>query len=732
MRASVVIPSRNEGPVLAKTVHACLDTTGALDCEIVVANDASDDESVDRVRDEFPHVRVVSHAARRGVSLTKDLGARSSSGDVLVFLDGHCKPEPGAIARLVADVEELEGRVVVTPGVAALDVGRWSNEPERVGHGYRIDLETLDARWTDLESLRPRGHARLSTLYRQPTICGCVAAMSRTLYDTVWGFDTGMQSYGWEDVDFGVKAWLMGYEVLHDTEPVVGHRFRSAADGEEFAAHHPLANQLRMARKSFTDAVWFDWLQRCASRHDPLLWAPAWAEFLGGYESIERERAYLMGHRRYDEFWYAREFGCGWPAASGNGSALHAAGGVAQVAFAQRNGGTSHGHDPATGLDPSWTPVNPRGSRPRNVTDPPFTSTPKPPDKFKGSPYEVAKPLANAPLAHAQHAGARPGPRFTDPPPGRSPFPPQGSVRLSDSTQGRPQVSPPAGQTDQGPGGPALGGIKARDHDRPGATRPAEEDSPTNGHPARPRPATVRLLVAVANYGSARDDCVRALVDRYHAMSFESRVIVFSDAQKPLPDGARLAVGLPSSDPETLPFAHKRLFADEADQYDLFVYSEDDLRISEENLRAFLEAAEHLPDGEVAGFVRYEVDPAGGIRFPDAHPPYGWVAGSVRAAGPFVFASFSNDHSGCYALTRGQLKRALRSGGYLVPPHASWYGLRESAATDPYTRCGLSRRICVSHLDRFLVHHLFPNSAGIAGTDERAFREQVAGLLGGR
>jgi hypothetical protein len=74
------------------------------------------------------------------------------------------------------------------------------------------------------------------------------------------------------------------------------------------------------------------------------------------------------------------------------------------------------------------------------------------------------------------------------------------------------------------------------------------------------------------------------------------------------------------------------------------------------------------------------------------------------------------------------LDRAVRSGGYLVPPHASDYEMRESAATDPYTRCGMRKRLCISNLDQFLVHHM-PNSyADVLGTDHDEFWARVDSL----
>ncbi|HQU44194.1 MAG TPA: hypothetical protein PK867_15345 [Pirellulales bacterium] len=83
---------------------------------------------------------------------------------------------------------------------------------------------------------------------------------------------------------------------------------------------HLLANQLRMARKNFTDAAWSDWVDRCRSRHvgrlpdhPEGLWAMAWEVFQADRRSAEHERAMLLGHRRHDEFWYAERFGLDWP-----------------------------------------------------------------------------------------------------------------------------------------------------------------------------------------------------------------------------------------------------------------------------------------------------------------------------------------------------------------------------------------------------------------------------------
>ncbi len=313
MRTSIVIASLNEGERLWKTAESCLETTAELDCEVVVADDASTDGSIDELRRRFPLVRVFAHAERRGVSPTKDFGARSSSGDMLVFLDGHCKPEHGAIARLVSDVEELGGEAIVTPRIAALDTERWENKLYQVGHGYRMDLEKFDCGFIGLERMRVYARSQSRRFYESPAFIGCCAAMSRPLYERLWGFDTGMRSWGLEDLDFGLKAWLMGCPVLHDPEPLIGHRFRASFDNFPVPMEHIVLNQLRTARKNFSDTVWEDWVERCRARQPDWLWESAWRLFSQERDGVERERTYLLAHRVRDEFWYADYFGLSWP-----------------------------------------------------------------------------------------------------------------------------------------------------------------------------------------------------------------------------------------------------------------------------------------------------------------------------------------------------------------------------------------------------------------------------------
>jgi len=239
----------------------------------------------------------------------------------------------------------------------------------------------------------------------------------------------------------------------------------------------------------------------------------------------------------------------------------------------------------------------------------------------------------------------------------------------------------------------------------------------------------VKILVAIANYGTKNMGFLGTVIKEYRSMSYRTDIVVLSNIPKELGPGVEVKVGLPSKNPWSLPFAHKKLFAERANDYDLFIYSEDDTLITEHHIKSFLDVTRILPKHQIAGFLRYEVDTLGKKYYSTVHSHFHWIPGSVTRIGDYSFARFTNDHSACYLLTREQLKMAIDSGGYVVEPHDERYDLLVAAATDPYTQCGLTKVICTSHLQDFELHHLPDIYIGRLGLAEGEFHRQIEALL---
>lgn len=240
----------------------------------------------------------------------------------------------------------------------------------------------------------------------------------------------------------------------------------------------------------------------------------------------------------------------------------------------------------------------------------------------------------------------------------------------------------------------------------------------------------MKILVAIASYGSRNDAYLARLLQEYRSMSFEIDIVVLSNAPKAgLPADIEVAIGLPISNPWSLPFAHKPIFEARLADYDLFIYSEDDTLVTQANVEAFLWATSVLEPDEIAGFMRSEQGPDGSLYFSTIHNHYHWAADSVRRRGGETFAHFTNEHGACYVLTQDQLRRAIASGGFSVPPHEGKYDMLVSAATDPYTQCGFTKLLCISRIEQFTCSHLTNKYVGQTGVHERIVRTQFDAMM---
>lgn len=239
----------------------------------------------------------------------------------------------------------------------------------------------------------------------------------------------------------------------------------------------------------------------------------------------------------------------------------------------------------------------------------------------------------------------------------------------------------------------------------------------------------MRILVCIASYGVKNQHYLEYILENYRKISFDTELVVVSDHPRQLGKDVEVKVGLPNRNPHSLPFEHKRIFFNKADEFDLYIYSEDDILITENNIKNFLKLTNILPIDTISGFIRYEVDFYENKYCPDVITYYNWVINSVEKHGNELFAQFGNQHSAAYILTKKQLQNAINSSGYLVGPHKGDYDLECSAATDPYTQCGFRRLLCISRLEEIMIHHLSNSYIGIKGIGFEEVKKQVDVLI---
>jgi GT2 family glycosyltransferase len=209
---SAVIPSRDEGGNLRRTVHALL-ATMPRDCEIVIVDDGSVDGSADFAGAAYPAVRVVRLERSVGPAAARHAGAEEAAGELLLFADAHVIPQRGWFE---AFSDALADDAVGAVGPAMAD----SDKPRLCGFGATWRLPPLDLHWLPFRSREPQ---------EVPLLGGAFLAMRREVYSACGGFDDGLIGWGGSDSELCARLWMQGYSCLVVPTVAVAHRFRREA-----------------------------------------------------------------------------------------------------------------------------------------------------------------------------------------------------------------------------------------------------------------------------------------------------------------------------------------------------------------------------------------------------------------------------------------------------------------------------------------------------------------------
>ena len=108
---SVVMPVRNGMPWIEHQLRALAAQQSAVDWEVVVADNGSDDGTrscVERWSERDPRIHLVDASARRGAAAARNIGVRSARGRLLAFCDADDVVRPGWLASMSAALADAD------------------------------------------------------------------------------------------------------------------------------------------------------------------------------------------------------------------------------------------------------------------------------------------------------------------------------------------------------------------------------------------------------------------------------------------------------------------------------------------------------------------------------------------------------------------------------------------------------------------------------------------------
>jgi GT2 family glycosyltransferase len=205
---SLVISSLNEGEEICETLKSVFSGSD-IPGETIVVDDGSTDGSCAALEQENWRAQgvTVHRIARGGIANARNIGGRLAQGSQLAFLDAHCRLDPHCLGELTAGMIARPD-AILTPAIC--DFGS-----TLYGCGAKLIDAQLRVRW-----LPP---AVLSGAV--PIAPGGCLALSRTTFDRLGGFGS-FRELGQEDVEFSLRAWRLGVDVLAVSSAKLAHRFR--------------------------------------------------------------------------------------------------------------------------------------------------------------------------------------------------------------------------------------------------------------------------------------------------------------------------------------------------------------------------------------------------------------------------------------------------------------------------------------------------------------------------
>ena len=220
-RVSVVIPYYERPDQLGRLLAALdLQTVPGDRTEVVIADDGS------RLPPRIGTHPFTTTYVRQGdegfrAAAARNLGARHTSGDVVVFLDQDCVPEPTYLETVVAAVSPW-----------SLTVGRRRHADLGGWDGPRVQSWLTGAGPAPTELPEPQwlldGFARTADLTEPDDrsyqlVISAVTSLGRQLLHHLGGFDETFRAYGGEDWELAHRAYVAGADLRHLPAAVVWH-----------------------------------------------------------------------------------------------------------------------------------------------------------------------------------------------------------------------------------------------------------------------------------------------------------------------------------------------------------------------------------------------------------------------------------------------------------------------------------------------------------------------------
>ena len=213
IRASVIIVNFNSWDDIKICLESLVGTLKPND-EVIVVDNCSQSDDVQRITKSFPWVNVVISENNLGYGGGNNLGARVARGEYLAFLNPDTTVEPGWLDALVSALESDRKIGIVTSKILLMSD---KDKINTCGNDIHISGLTLC-----------RGMGKSREQYKEEeevtAISGAAFLIKKDLFINIGGFDELFFMY-MEDADLSIRTRLAGWKCITVPNSIVYHDY---------------------------------------------------------------------------------------------------------------------------------------------------------------------------------------------------------------------------------------------------------------------------------------------------------------------------------------------------------------------------------------------------------------------------------------------------------------------------------------------------------------------------
>lgn len=225
MELSIICVNWNSADYLRDCIASVYEHTRDIAFEIIVVDNASTQEGVDALKEQFPEVTIIKSAKNLGFAGANNLGFRHSTGAYVLLLNPDTKLISPAINVMLGHMKTLAEAGIVGCRLLNTDLSVQLTAIQKFPTilNQVLDLEYLQVRWPhcSLWEIAPL-FSRDVKLVKVEVISGACMLLRRQVFEQVGMFSEDYFMYA-EDIDLNYKVKRAGFTNYYVGEATMIH-----------------------------------------------------------------------------------------------------------------------------------------------------------------------------------------------------------------------------------------------------------------------------------------------------------------------------------------------------------------------------------------------------------------------------------------------------------------------------------------------------------------------------